>query len=352
MESLTGFTVGVDLADRASAICVVGPNGEVVSRETIPTDPDMIRQRFSRGVYDRVVIEACNIASWVGWELQKCGQRVIVAHSRSIALIHKSSRKNDRNDAEKLARLARVDEELVHPTHLRPRERAEVMSDVRGRATLVENRTRLVNSARSIAKTFARRLLGSTPGGIPAAIEQLADIEPTLYATLHPLGQAISEISRQVRLFDKKLAKHCERFPEARRALQVHGVGPLTALTFVLVVDDARRFPRTRDIGAYLGLAPKQDQTGQTDPALRISKAGHRYLRALLVQCARRILMKKAPDSDLKRWGAQIAARGGKRAKHVAAVAVARRLAVILLAMWKNETDYVAIREVAVNTAA
>jgi transposase len=123
------------------------------------------------------------------------------------------------------------------------------------------------------------------------------------------------------------------------------------ALTFALVIDDPNRFPRTRDVGAYLGLVPKQDQTGQTDPALRISKAGHRYLRGLLMQCAKKILRKGAPDTDLKRWGSVIAERGGKRSKHVAAVAVARRLAVTLLAIWKNGVEYQPIREVPESTA-
>ena len=107
----------------------------------------------------------------------------------------------------------------------------------------------------------------------------------------------------------------------------------MTALTFALVIDDVNRFSRSRDVAAYLGLVPKQSQTGDTDPAMRITKAGDRYLRSLLVQCAKKVLRNTAPDCDLKRWGSAIAARGGKRAKQVATVAVVRRLAITLFAL-------------------
>lgn len=351
MDSFAGLTVGVDLADRASAICVVGADGRVVSRETIPTCREAFRDRFSRGVYDRVVIEACTIASWVGWELEKLGQRVVVAHPLAVALIHKAQRKSDRSDSEKLARLARVDEDLVHPTHLRSRERAEALAEVRARASLVQARTRLVNTVRSIAKLFGKQLRRCTPAGLPAVVRELAETEPTLHATLTPSAAAIAALTAQIGAADRRLERRCKQFPETERMLKIHGVGALTALTFAMVIDDPQRFPKARDVGSYLGLVPKRSQTGETDPALRISKAGHHYLRGLLVQCAKKVLRDSAPASDLKRWGSQIASRGGKRAKHVAAVAVARRLAVTMLTLWKSESDYVPIREVAVTTA-
>lgn len=352
MDPFTGLTVGVDLADRASAICVIGRDGDVVLRETIPTNADVIRAWFSRGQYDRVVIEACTNASWVGWTLEECGQRVLVADPRSIGLIHKKCRKNDRRDAEKLARLARADEHLVYPTHLRSRERTEAMADVRARASLVATRTHLVNTTRALAKMQGTRLPRCTPAGLPEVIEPLRRTHPTLHATLAPMVAAIAALGEQIHATDHKLEGLCRRFPETRRMRQVHGVGALTALTFALVIDDVNRFSRTRDVAAYLGLVPKQAQTGDTDPSMRITKAGDRYLRSLLVQCAKKILTTKAPDCDLKRWGSAIAARGGTRAKHVATIAVARRLGITLFALWKNGVDYIPIREDTMNTDA
>lgn len=340
MDNFAGLTVGVDLADRASSICVVGPDGDVVKRCSIPTCEDSFRALFGHGTYDRVVIEACTNASWVGWMLAGWGQNVVVAHPRSIGLIHQATRKNDSRDAEKLARLARVDVSLVHPTHLRSRDRAEALADIRARAALVSSRTQLVNTARALAKMTGVKIPRCTPAGFPQQVVALRDHKPVLHATLLPLATTIAEISNQIRLTEKRLAKLAERFPEAGRLQEIHGVGPLTALTYVLVVDDAARFPRTRDIGAYLGLVPKQDQTGETDRAMRISKAGHRYLRGLLTQCAKKVLRDDSPDSELKRWGTAIAARGGKRSKQVAAIAVARRLAVTMLAVWKSGGRY------------
>jgi transposase len=350
MDPFTGLTVGVDLADRASAICVIGPDGQVVRRESIPTCEEVFRAQFSRGTYDRVVIEACTNAAWVSWTLEQCGQRVLVAHPRAIGLIHKATRKNDQRDAEKLARLARVDESLVHPTHLRSRERAEVMADVRARAALVATRTHLVNTTRALAKMFGMRLRRCTPEGLADVIDELRTAHPTLHATLQPLSVVITELGSQIGASEKRLATMCERFPETRLMRRIHGVGPITALTYAMVIDDPARFSRSRDVGAYLGLVPKQDQTGDSERALRISKAGHRYLRGLLTQCAKKVLSKNAPDCDLKRWGSAIAARGGKRAKHVATVAVARRLAVTMLAVWKSGEEYVPNRGVAMTS--
>jgi len=342
MDNFAGMTAGVDLADRVSSVCIVGAGGEIVQRCTVPTCEDGFRSLFAHGAYDRVVIEASTNASWVGWMLAGWGQKVVVAHPRSIGLIHQSTRKNDARDAEKLARLARVDESLVHPTHLRSRERTEALADIRARAALVATRTHLVNTARSLAKMTGTKLPRCTTEGFPDHVEALRESRPTLFATLHPLARTIAEITTQIRLLEKGLTKSADRFPETAKLQAIHGVGQLTALTFVLVIDDPARFRRTRDIGAYLGLVPKQDQTGETDRALSISKTGHRYLRVLLVQCAKKILSTHSPDSDLKRWGSAIAERGGKRAKQVATVAVSRRLAVTMLAMWKSGATYVA----------
>jgi transposase len=340
MDNFAGMTVGVDLADRCSSICIVGKSGEIVKQCSVPTCEDAFRSLFAHGAYDRVVIEACTNASWVGWMLSKWGQRVVIAHPRSIGLIHQSTRKNDARDAEKLARLARVDESLVHPTHLRSRERTEALADIRARAALVRTRTHLVNTARALAKMTGTRIPRCTTEGFPEHVDDLQKWRPTLYATLRPLAMTVAEITNQIRLLEKGLSKLTERFPETARLQAIHGIGEVTALTFVLVIDDPARFPRTRDIGAYLGLVPKQDQTGESDKALRISKEGHRYLRGLLTQCAKKILSSRSPESDLKRWGTSIAARGGKRAKQVATVAVARRLAVTMLAMWKSGGEY------------
>jgi transposase len=136
----------------------------------------------------------------------------------------------------------------------------------------------------------------------------------------------------------ERLANHS--YPETARLQQVHGVGPITALTYVLTIEDPGRFNKSRDVGSFVGLRPRQSQSGKRDPQLGITKAGNRRLRCLLVECAHVLLRKTAPDSALKRWGLRLCERGGKNAKKRAVVAVARKLSVLLHKLWSSGVTY------------
>jgi transposase len=133
-------------------------------------------------------------------------------------------------------------------------------------------------------------------------------------------------------------------YPETQLLRQVSGVGVLIALTFVLTVEDRDRFERSRDVGCYLGLRPKRSESGESKPQLRITKEGDIYLRKLLVQGAHCLMSRRAPDTDLKRWGSKLAERGGKNAKKRAVVAVARKLAVLLHRLWVTGEVYEPLR--------
>ena len=134
------------------------------------------------------------------------------------------------------------------------------------------------------------------------------------------------------------------QYPETQLLRQVSGVGSLIALTFVLTVEDRERFQKSRDVGCYVGLRPKQSESGQSQPQLPISKEGDRYLRTLLVQGAHCIVCRRGPDTDLKRWGLKLASHGGKNAKKRAIVAVARKLAVLLHRLWVTGEVYEPLR--------
>jgi transposase len=160
---------------------------------------------------------------------------------------------------------------------------------------------------------------------LPAALRQ----------RLAPLLEQIEALTAQIKKLEGKLEQIARiEYPETRLLTQVSGVGTLIALTFVLTVEDRERFQKSRDVGCYVGLRPKQSQSGQNQPQLRITKEGDRYLRTLLVQGAHLILNRRGPDTDLKRWGLKLAERGGKNAKKRAIVAVARKLAVLLHRLW------------------
>lgn len=162
---------------------------------------------------------------------------------------------------------------------------------------------------------------------------------------LEPLVLQIEALTEQIQGSDRKIEQLARtEYPETARLKQVSGVGDLIATTYVLTVEDPRRFARSRDVGCYVGLRPKRSDSGESRPQLRITKEGDPYLRQLLVQAAHHILGWRGPDTDLRRWGLKLAARGGKNAKKRAIVAVARRLAILLHRLWVSGERYEPLR--------
>ncbi len=252
----------------------------------------------------------------VSWCLKDLGHEVIVANARRARLIAESNRKNDRLDAKTLARLARIDPELLSPIQHRGEQAQADLMVIRARAALVEVRTRLVNCARGMSKSYGERLPSC---GTPVVREELAGVlsEP-LQEALKPLLAEVESISGRIWEYDERIQNIAQsRYPETELLKQVHGVGTLTALTYVLTVEDPNRFQRSREAGAYFGLRPKQRESGGCQPQLGITKEGDAYVRKMLVQCSHHILGPFGPDSDLRRWGLKLAERGGKNAKKV-----------------------------------
>ena len=168
----------------------------------------------------------------------------------------------------------------------------------------------------------------------------------SLRAALDPLLAEVETITERIQEYDRQLEKLSkERYPEVAQLKQVHGVGTLIALSYVLTIEDPHRFRRSRSVGCYVGLRPKRRQSGQSRPELGISKEGDAYLRTLLVQGAHHVLGPFGQDCDLRRWGLQLAAHGGKNAKKRAVVAVARKLAVLLHKLWVSGEKYEPLRE-------
>jgi transposase len=258
---------------------------------------------------------------------------VIVANPRKIPAITGSESKNDKNDAAKLARFAAFDPKLLSPLEHRSPERQLDLNLIHARSTLVRARTMIVNALRGLVKSTGGRLPASSTEALPARVA--AAIPPSLAAVATPLAEQIALLNTQIAGMDKQIEKLGTKYPEIPLLRTVPGVGPIVAAAYVLTLDtpDAAS---NRSAGAYLGLRPGQSQSGDADPQRRISKTGDSCLRSLLVQSAQYILGRFGPDSELRRWGLKLAATGGKRGKKRAIVAVARKLAVILHAMWRN----------------
>jgi len=338
MTKTATLIAGMDIGDRFSYLHVLDAEGEMLEETRVPTTPRGLRQSFESRPALRIAIEVGTHSPWISRILEKLGHDVLVANPRQLRLIHSSTRKNDRLDAERLARLLRLDPALLSPVDHRDEEAQAALALVRARSALVSARTKLVNHARGSSKSRGHRLPSSSAAAFP---KLLAEFPDELRRSLEPVGACITQLSIEIRCYDTRIKElSAERYPETELLRQVAGVGPVTALVFRLVVQHPARFPRGRQVGAYLGLVPRQDQSGGSDRQLRITKAGDRMTRTLLVQCAQRMLGPFGEDSDLRRWGLQLAARGGKAGKKRAVIGVARKLSVLLLALWRTGAEY------------
>jgi len=331
--------IGIDLGDRWSRYCVLDQAGTVIEEDRVRTTPEALTARFGQEAATRIVIEVGAHSPWVSRLLQGQGHDVVVANPRKVRLIYESDRKNDRLDARMLARLGRVDVSLLSPVRHRSREVQADLALVRSRDALVAARTQLINSVRGMVKSMGGRLPRSTTAAFAGKVDLLIPAE--LKPALRPLVRCIQTLTEQIGGCDERVEQLADKkYPETRLLRQVKGVGPLIALTYVLTVEDPNRFQRSRQMGSFLGLRPRQCESGNSAPQLGISKCGNNHLRWLLVQAAHYILSRLAPDSRLRRWGLQLAARGGKNGKRRAVVAVARKLAVLLHRLWVTGEVY------------
>jgi transposase len=322
---------------------VLDHEGKVLDKDTVATTGRALRKLFGDRPAARVVIEVGTHSPWVQRLLQELGHETITANSRYVRLIYSSGSKNDQLDAERLARLARVDPKLLHPIQHRGGTAQADRALLRGRNILVECRTKLINHTRGIVQSMGGRLPSCSSSYFHKRVRQ--DLPDELKPALTPVLDAIAALNLKIQRLETRIERlAAKRYPETGLLRQVSGVGPLTALSYVLTVEDPQRFKSSRAVGPYLGLRPRQDQSGNIDPELRIIKAGDSDLRRLLVGSAHYILGPFGPDTDLRRWGLALAARGKKNAKKRAVVAVARKLAVLLHRLWVTAEVYKPLR--------
>ena len=337
------LTIGVDLGDRSSCYCVLDDMGEVILERSLATTPKALPQVFGRMPRSRMALETGTHSPWVSRLLTQLGHEVIVAHARNVRWIGESRRKDDRIDARTLARLARIDPQLLSPVQHRSAKAQIHLTVIRARAGLVSVRTALVNTARGLVKSYGERLRGC--GTSQVNRELAAGLSAELREALEPLLREVESLNERIKEYDRRIEEMTKKtYPEVAVLKQVKGVGNLIALAFILTIEDPHRFRKSRDVGCFLGLRPGRRNSGQSQPQMHISKEGDRYLRTLMVQGAHYILGPFGEDSDLRRWGLRLAGRGGKNAKKRAVVAVARKLAVLLHRLWMTGEVYEPLR--------
>lgn len=332
------LTVGLDLGDKTSRVYAIDAQGRRVAEATIATTRLGITRYFGQATGWCVVLEVGTHSPWVSRELAALGHDVIVANP-SAMFTRRRRHRNDRMDAEFLARQGRADRQLLHPIQHRTAQAQEHLEAVRARDQLVQTRTKLVNHVRGAVKSLGSRIRSCSADAF--AKRAAADIPDALRPALAPLVDVIADLTRRIATFDRLITGIIRaHYPVAQQLQQPVGVGELTALTYVLVVEDPTRFRKSRDVGPYVGLVPRLDESSSSSPQLRITKAGDALLRRLLVNGAQYILGPFGPACDLRRYGESIAQRGGKNAKKRAVIAVARKLAVLLHRLWISNSQY------------
>jgi transposase len=269
------LTIGLDLGDRSSWYCVLDEAGEVIHEQKLSTTPKAMQEVFAAMPRSRIALETGTHSPWVSRLLEEQGHEVIVAHARNVRLIGESRRKDDRLDARTLARLARIDPQLLAPVRHRSAEAQAHLMVIRARASLVRSRTALVNTARGLTKSYGERIRGCNPRNLDT--EKAQALSPQLQAALGPLLEALESLSEQIAEYNQQIEQIARQsYPQTALLKQVKGVGTLIALTYMLTLEDPSRFRKSRDVGCYAGLQPGRRNSGQSAPQMHISKEGIR----------------------------------------------------------------------------
>src|SRR5271170_3256089 len=333
-----GFTIGLDLGDGQHHVCVLDATGQIVREGALTNTRPVLARLLVEFSHATVAIEAGTHSPWISRYLTELGAHVIVANPRKLHAISRSERKCDRRDAQMLARLARVDPALLHPIQHGSAQAQHDLLGLKLRDALVRTRVNLINAVRFTLKSLGHSVRNPASESFHKMV--LADVPADCLPVVQPLLTVLAHMTEQIKGMERDLVQRSKQdYPATQHLQQITGVGPLTALCFVLKIGDPQRFGRSRDVGAYLGLCPGRDQSGGTDKQLRISKCGDGLLRRLLVSAAHYILGPFGPACALRAYGQHLIGTSAREKKR-AVVAVARKLAVLLLSLWKHGTDY------------
>jgi len=336
---MKSITIGMDLGDKKHVVCILDAEGTMIADTNVANDKESISGFFCKYKGATVAIEASTHSPWISRQLAMLGCNVLVGNPRKLRVIWDSNDKTDKRDAKMLAKIARFDPSLLYPVAHRGKQAQIDLEILQARDSLVKNRTSLINHIRGSVKALGERLSScSTESFYKKTAESMPD---SLKETLLPIVEIIGQLTAQIKEYDRRIEIISkEKYPETELLRAIKGVGPLTALAFVLILEDPERFAKSRQVGSFIGLIPRRDQSGEVDKQLRITKAGNPFLRRLLVGAAQYILGPFGEDCDLRRFGLRLSARGGKNAKRRSVVAVARKLAVLLHRLWRQGEVY------------
>lgn len=329
---------GLDVSLKETAVCIVGDDGKIIFEGMVPTDPELIAKCLGKHAsgLERFGLESGSTSAWLWREFRQLGLPVVCLDSRHAHRVLSMKRnKNDRNDARGLADLVRMG--WYREARVRSIDAQFVRSLLLSRQQLLQSRRAIENQMRGALKTLGV-MTGPTKGRgfMPRVVEMRADND-WLGPVLDPLLGAHASIAKQLKIVSASVLDTAREDADVRRMMTVPGVGPMTALAFKAAIDDPKRFTSSTKVGPYLGLTPRQHQSGESEWMGGIGKTNDPLLRAYLYEAAGVLMTRVRKSCPLKEWAQRLAKRiGWKRAS----IAVARKLAVILHAIWRDGTEF------------
>ena len=328
--------IGFDLGKVNSQLCIITATGELIERR-ISTNRESLTKLLGSRAPAHILIEAGTESEWVARHLESLGHEVIVADPNFAPMYATRSRrvKTDKRDARTLAEAARLG--AYRPAHRTSDKQRHIRAKLAVREALVRSRAKYISLIRALLRRDGLRIAAGTARCFSVRLADLATT-PELRTEISPLLDLLHSLNAQIKQADEELVQLVSEDPVIRRLTTVPGVGPVTAVCFVATLDDVTRFPDARQVRAYLGLVPTEYSSGERQQRGRINKAGPNRARYLLVEAAWSILRRRSPaTADLYRWATAIRERRGTK---VAVVALARKLAGILFAIWRDATEF------------
>jgi transposase len=330
--------VGLDVSQEMTSVCVIDQHGGAIWRGKCGSDPDLIAAAIRRHAprVARVGLETGLLSNFLTRTLRARGVPVVCLDARHAkAALRLQINKTDVNDALGLAQVVRVG--WFREVAVKSMDAQTLRLLLVTRAQLVSQRQAVANTLRGLLKTFGHVIRKGAGGLFAVRVRSVSDDNPALSVIAEPMLAVWQSLREQIRILDEQLLKRAKADPAARRLMSIPAVGVIAALAYVAVIDTPARFHRSNTVGAYLGLTPRRNQSGEVDYAGRISKCGDGLLRSYLFQSANAILTRKVKESTLRKWGRALAARIGLRR---ATVAVARKLAIVMHCLWKEDRDF------------
>lgn len=329
-------SIGIDLHKNSRSLCILTNEGELIEKR-IKTERPSFFAWFGQRAKARILIEASTESEWVARYLEELGHEVIVADPNFAPMYATRSKKvkTDKRDARTLCEACRLG--AYRPAHRTSDAQRATRAKLAVRETLVRTRAKYISLISALARREGCRIKSGSSVNFLARLQQ-AEVPAQVLAQVEPLLSVIETLNEKIKEADQQLAEIVRENPIVKRLCSVPGVGPVTATTFAATIDNAKRFQEARQVRSYLGLVPREYSSGERQQRGKISKAGNHRARSLLVEAAWSLLRWKTEKNlALREWAERIAHRRGK-AKAV--VALARKLAGILFAIWRDGTQF------------